>query len=135
MDLIFLRSVRWLLATANVVPRSPIFVIIIMEALGSSETSILTRSTRRNISEDGMLHSHRRENRKSYINVTKLHFPSLRRKMNVARFWDSSILNRAAFTPCQQHIASLQQALASTTSSSSADQFWFYSNPGNFNRP
>jgi hypothetical protein len=41
-----------------------------MDALGSSETSVLTRATRRYIQEDGILHSHRREILKSYIELT-----------------------------------------------------------------
>jgi hypothetical protein len=54
----------------NVVPSLPILVTLIMEALSSSETSILTRTTRRNISEDDILHSHRHENLKSYRALT-----------------------------------------------------------------
>jgi hypothetical protein len=55
-----------LLVTANVVPGSPILVTVMMEALDSSETLVLTRSTWRNIPEDDILHSHRNENLKSY---------------------------------------------------------------------
>jgi hypothetical protein len=38
-----------LLVTANVVPSSLILVILMMEAIGYSKTSVLTRATRRNI--------------------------------------------------------------------------------------
>jgi hypothetical protein len=53
--IVFLRSLRRLLVTANVVRSSPILVTLAMEAISSSETSVLSRATRRNIREDSIL--------------------------------------------------------------------------------
>jgi predicted hotdog family 3-hydroxylacyl-ACP dehydratase len=50
-----LLGVLRLLVTANAVPSSTILVAVRMEVIRSTETSVLTRATRRNILEYGVL--------------------------------------------------------------------------------
>jgi hypothetical protein len=65
-------DVLWTLVNSNVAPSSPILFTLIMEAIRSSEMSVLTRTTRRHIPEDGFLHSHSRENLEFYVISSEL---------------------------------------------------------------
>jgi hypothetical protein len=85
-----------LLVAACVVPSAPIFVTLMKEAPGSSETSVLTRATRRINTEDTILHSHRRENLKSYTDSVVPTSPILVTLMKEAQSSsETSVLTRA----------------------------------------
>jgi hypothetical protein len=59
-----------LLDIANVAPGSLILVTLMMEAIRSFETLVLTRATWRHIQQDVILHSHSSGNLKSYTALT-----------------------------------------------------------------
>jgi hypothetical protein len=54
------------------VRRTSVSRLLQVEAIRSSETSVYTMSTRHHIPEEGILHSHRRENLKSYIDIENI---------------------------------------------------------------
>jgi hypothetical protein len=53
--LVFHRIMFRLLVTPNVVPRSPVLVTLMTEAIRYSETLVLTRAAQRNIPDDVIL--------------------------------------------------------------------------------
>jgi hypothetical protein len=65
--IVFLHILLRVLLTTNVVPSWQILMNLMMEVIRSFETSVLTRPTRHHTPEDSILHSHCRENLKSYI--------------------------------------------------------------------
>jgi hypothetical protein len=76
------------------------FSALEMEAICSSETSVHTTSTRRHIPEDGILHSHRRENLKSYKRYRRFteecgHFKESQRNNNFMNFARYDLFSRA----------------------------------------
>jgi hypothetical protein len=95
-----------LLVAANFVPSSPILVTLMMDVILSSETSVLSRATWRNMPEEGILHSHRRGNVKSYIALTDWdlqrgrNVPPVRYEVGFSISEDCSLQSSVSFTPC-----------------------------------
>jgi hypothetical protein len=82
-------------SVASIVPSVTILVTLMMEAQFSSNTSVLKRASRRNIPEDGILHSHRRDNLKSFTILLcgeATHHSSVRRLLGTGEVPSSPFL-------------------------------------------
>jgi hypothetical protein len=84
------------------------------EELDSSETSVLTRATRRNISEDTILHSHRRENLKCYIPRS-----TFRMNTNIVRFRKEAGIGFPSTPNCRSVTVPWRPSLGTLTCESS----------------
>jgi hypothetical protein len=83
----------------------------VMEAIRSSETSVYTISTRRHNPENGIFHSHRRKNLKSYILILSTH---LRLGLLSGLFpsgFIANILHAFLFSPFVLHILPISSSL------------------------
>jgi hypothetical protein len=69
-QLVLLRSVLQLLVNANSIPSWLILSNLMIEAIRSYETSVITRAVERNTPEEFILRSHLCEKLKSYIELT-----------------------------------------------------------------
>jgi hypothetical protein len=93
----FLRSVLRLLVTANAVPCSPILVTLMMEPIRSSVTSVITRATRRNIPDYGILQIF--SSRSHFSKATSHHYPNICGTANPLRWPISSQLSSHLSAP------------------------------------